>query len=265
MGRPGAFEFAPRNRENARMTVDIHAATDIGLRRTQNEDHHAWWASPTPPEAAVLIVADGMGGARAGEVASQLTVDFVLAGCRESGPRADAAEVKRVVEGANAAVHQESLVHPDRRGMGTTCTVVVLKGRDAVFAHVGDSRAYLVRNRRIEQITRDHSLVAQLVEFHHLTPEEARIDPRRNVVTRSLGVGPVVEVDAGSVNGGLRDGDTLLLCTDGLHGLIEDSELLEHAAGPDLDAGCRALIELAKQRGGHDNITLILARLALDP
>jgi protein phosphatase len=244
------------------MNVQVHARTDIGLRRSQNEDHHAWWVSDAgrADAVAVLVVADGMGGARAGEVASQIAADSVLAGARDLGAAVTPDDLRRVVEAANHIVHEESLANPDRHGMGTTCTALVVRGEEALFAHVGDSRAYLIRQDTIRQLTRDHSLVAQLVEFQHLTPEQAKIDPRRNVVTRSLGVGPTVEVDTGTTR--VENGDTLLLSSDGLHGLVEDDELLQHASDSDLDRACSALVDLAKARGGHDNITVILARVA---
>ena len=146
------------------MNVHVHARTDIGLRRSQNEDHHAWWVSDTGDQA-VLVVADGMGGARAGEVASHIAADSVMAAGRELEHAATPDDLRRIVESANHTVHQESLANPDRHGMGTTCTAMILRGGEAVFAHVGDSRAYLVRDGAILQLTRDHSLVAQLVEF----------------------------------------------------------------------------------------------------
>ncbi len=245
------------------MLTDIHAMTDIGLKRSQNEDHHAvWCAGSGESPACMLVVADGMGGARAGEVASLLAVDHVIAGSRAIAAAAGEDALRDLVQGANALVHADSVANPERRGMGTTCTAVVVHPRAAVFAHVGDSRAYLVRDGGIRQFTRDHSLVAQLVEFQHLTPEQARVDPRRNVVTRSLGVGPEVEIDTGTVV--LTNGDTLLLSSDGLHGLVEDAELLDHARQVDLGAAASGLIELAKSRGGHDNITVILARVRFE-
>jgi serine/threonine protein phosphatase PrpC len=245
------------------MHAEIHALTDIGLKRTQNEDHHAWWSSAAgEPAAAVMVVADGMGGALAGEVASLLTVEYVLAASRAIASTATEESLRQVVEEANTRVHHESVTHAERRGMGTTCTVLIVRPRVALYAHVGDSRAYHVHDGTMRQITRDHSLVAQLVEFQHLTPEEAKVDPRRNVVTRSLGVGPGVEVDTGVVP--LESGDTLLLSSDGLHGLVEDDELLAHAMAADLTKAGTELIELAKARGGPDNITVVLARFRFD-
>lgn len=248
------------------MRVAVKAATDLGLRRKQNEDHHAIWFSDAAGKdgrGTLLIVADGMGGARAGEVASHLAVDTVLNSYRASDAGVPESLV-RAIEDANQVVHHHSLSHPELRGMGTTCTALVIRGREAFVGHVGDSRAYALRDGEIRQLTRDHSLVAQLVQIQQITPEQARTDPRRNVVTRSVGVGESVEVDAERVADDLKMGDTLLLCTDGLHGLVSDPEIAEIASSPDLERACDQFIELARARGGPDNITLIIARVGPD-
>jgi PPM family protein phosphatase len=250
----------------ARMILEVEAATDVGLRRPQNEDSHGQWIPAAAEErnrrGALLVVADGMGGSRAGEVASRLAVDTVLR-CYREAPGLDPLEdLHQAVEAANRVVHDESAAHPEMSGMGTTCTAVVLRGADAYIAHVGDSRAYLVRDGAIRQLTRDHSLVAQLVRDGQLTPEQARVDPRRNVVTRSVGVGPHVEIDADPEPGLLRPGDTLLICSDGLHGVVADDELKAAASKPNLAQGCRDAIALANSRGGPDNITVVMARIA---
>ena len=244
------------------MTVRVGAASDVGLRRSQNEDRFAVW-SPEGPEAAtrgvLLVVADGMGGAMAGEVASQLAVECVLKTYRE-GHGSVVEDLRQSIVAANRVIHEHSREHPELRGMGTTCTTVVLVDGEACFAHVGDSRAYFVRDSAIRQITNDHSLVAQLVEHRHITPEQAKVDPRRNVVTRSVGVSPEVEVDAARFDEPLRAGDTVLLCSDGLHTLVENGEIARIASGPDLDAACAQLIALANERGGSDNITVVIGR-----
>jgi protein phosphatase len=246
------------------MNVQIEAATDIGLRRSQNEDHFATWTSPDPVErerrGVLLAVADGMGGANAGEVASHLAVATAIVAWRESPGVQLPEELASALEAANHAVHTESLAHPDQNGMGTTLTLLAFRGDRACFAHVGDSRAYLVRKGLIHQLTDDHSLVAQLVRDQQLTPQQARVDPRRNVVTRSVGVSAHVEVDAACLEEPLRPGDTLVLSTDGLHGLVEDQEIAAVAANGDLRLACKQLIELARDRGGPDNITVVLAR-----
>jgi len=247
------------------MTIAVKAATDLGLKRSQNEDSHGFWIPEDEARRArrgvLLVVADGMGGSRAGEVASRLAVETVLGVYRSAEDEDVPVVLRRAVEEANRVVHGESVARPDLHGMGTTCTAVVVRGHEAWLAHVGDSRAYLLRQGAIEQLTRDHSLVAQLVRENQLTREEARTDPRRNVVTRSVGVAPEVEVDVEAFPQALRPGDTLLLCSDGLHGLVNDEELAETGSGPDLERSCRELIALARERGGPDNITVLLARL----
>ena len=253
-------------RGEASMMVEVKAATDLGLKRAQNEDSNGQWIPPVADERSrrgvLIVVADGMGGSRAGEVASRLAVETVLSFYREA-PGVDLLEdLHHAVEAANRAVHRESAAHPELSGMGTTCTAVVLRGADAYLAHVGDSRAYLIQDGRIRQLTRDHSLVAQLVRDGQLTPEQAKVDPRRNVVTRSVGVGPHVEIDAEPVPVMLRAGDTVLVCSDGLHGVVADEELKAAASNADLAQGCADAIRLANQRGGPDNITVVLARVA---
>lgn len=246
------------------MTLEIRAATDLGMKRSQNEDSHGFWVSDDPAEreqrGSLVVVADGMGGSRAGEVASRLAVETVIRTYREGQMGSPLDDLYHAVETANHIVHQESVTHPDMNGMGTTCTALVVRGRDAFLAHVGDSRAYLVQGGRLRQLTQDHSLVAQLVRDGQLTPEQARSDPRRNVVTRSVGVGAQVEIDAQRFEALMRDGDTLLLCSDGLHGLVKDEELRVLAEEEILDDGCKRAIAMANSRGGHDNITVVMAR-----
>jgi protein phosphatase len=250
------------------MKVVIRGTSDLGRKRPINEDSHAWLVPGTKEElesrGILLVVADGMGGANAGERASRLAVDTVIKNYREAKTPDPLASLQVSLEAANHAVHTESLSSQSLSGMGTTCTAAVLRDRDLLVGHVGDSRAYLLKDGRISQMTSDHSLVAHLVERGQITPEEARIDPRRNVVTRSVGVGPAVEVDVECFEGALDVGDTVLLCSDGLHGLVTDTEMADLIKGPDLDRACRDLIELANQRGGPDNITVILARLVAD-
>ena len=245
------------------MPLRVGAATDVGLKRSQNEDRFAIWnaeGAQAATRGVLLVVADGMGGAQAGEVASQLAIECVLKTYRE-GANSILDDLEHAVETANHVIHEHSLAHPELRGMGTTCTAVVVRGNEAYFAHVGDSRAYRVRQGGIEQLTADHSLVAQLVEHRHLTPEQAKVDPRRNVVTRSVGVGSEVDVDAAAVDDPLQQGDTLVICSDGLHTLVEDREIAQLASGADVRVACDQLIALANERGGHDNITVVIGRL----
>ena len=234
--------------------VEKAALSDVGRARQGNEDSYL-------ERSPLFAVADGMGGARAGEVASQLAVETVLRVYREDEGEPLTA-LRDALLAANRTVHGESVQHPERDGMGTTCTAVVVREAEGWLAHVGDSRIYRIRAGGIEQLTDDHSLVAQLVRDHHITADQARTDPRRNVVTRSVGIGPQVEVDAEPLPGPLAAGDTLLLCTDGLHGLVTDEELAKLGAGPDLERACSDMIELTRRRGAPDNVSVILARLA---
>jgi len=246
------------------MTVEIRAATDLGMKRSQNEDSHGCWVSEDAGErerrGVLVVVADGMGGSRAGEVASRLAVQTVIQVYRDGRSGNPLDDLYHAVEAANHVVHTESVSHSDMNGMGTTCTALVVRGGDAFLAHVGDSRAYLMQSGRMRQLTQDHSLVAQLVREGQLTAEQARSDPRRNVVTRSVGVSAHVEIDAQRFDSILGEGDTLLLCSDGLHGLVADPELSDLAREASLEDGCKRAIAMANSRGGPDNITVVLAR-----
>jgi protein phosphatase len=242
------------------MTFFVTAATDVGLKRPHNEDHFGYWPEAPAEGGTLLVVADGMGGAQAGEVASRMAVDCVLGSHPEQRGAEALDGLREAVESANALIHQKALAHPEMHGMGTTCTAVVVRGEEVLFAHVGDSRVYLVRRGAIRQLTQDHSLVAQLVLQRHITPEQARSDPRRNVVTRSVGVWPTVEIDAARADDRLQPGDTLLLSTDGLHGVVEDSEIAAIASGPSIENACHELIALVRERGAPDNVTVVLGR-----
>jgi PPM family protein phosphatase len=249
-----------------RMTFRVAMATDVGLRRTQNEDHHGSWIPSSGDElerlGALVVIADGMGGSQAGEVASRLAVETVLKSYRASSGVDPAADLRRAVEEANRTIHDLGRTSFDLGGMGTTLTALVVRGTEAFVAHVGDSRAYLVNRGGISQLTQDHSLVAQLVREHALTAEQARVDPRRNVVTRSVGVGETVEVDAFRVSIPLQIGDTLILCSDGLHGQVTDEEIAAFATEADLGEACQRLISTANQRGGPDNITVVVGQMS---
>ena len=241
------------------------AATDVGRRRHGNEDSYALWVSDGSGRShaadTLLVVCDGMGGSNAGEVASRMAVEAVVREFEEDTSGDAQAALHRAVDTANTEVHEHSRTRQDLQGMGTTCTAVAILGDTLTFAHVGDSRAYLVRSGRMTQITSDHSLVAQLVARGQITAEDARHDPRRNVVTRSVGVGAVVDIDADRMGEPLLPGDTVLVCSDGLHGQLSDEEIAKLASDGSLDRACRTLIALANERGGPDNITVALARI----
>jgi len=247
----------------------IASATDVGRKRTGNEDSHALWVSDDAAVRAkhglLMVVCDGMGGASAGEVASRLAVDTVVERVRAADPADPAGALRGAIEAANDKVHAQASANADQRGMGTTCTAVLLRGREVWIGHVGDSRAYLVRGGKVQKLTKDHSLVAELIEKGHLTEAEAKHDHRRNVVTRSVGALDHVQVDAERVIEKLKAGDALVVCSDGLHGQVTDYEIGMLASEHPPAEACAGLIDLANERGGPDNITAIVVRVGGAP
>ena len=208
----------------------------------------------------LLAVSDGMGGADAGEVASALVVESLRQAMIEAEGKLDWDEAtKQAVERANREVWSAARA-PGRKGMGATVTAVCVKGATAHIAEVGDSRAYLLRGGRVRQVTRDQSFVQYLVDAGALKPEEAANYPMKNVVLQAMGQKPDVQVALGRLE--LRRGDKLLLCSDGLSGKVTAEEMLAKIQqAPSLEAACHALVDLANERGGDDNITVVLARL----
>jgi PPM family protein phosphatase len=246
-------------------TLIVAAATDVGLRRSGNEDSHVLWVGERGRErealGVLLVMADGMGGANAGEVASQLAAAAVLETYRALGAEGPAAALEKAIARANAAVHEQGSQNPAQRGMGTTCTAVAIRGNRLWLGHVGDSRALLVRGDSFRRLTSDHSLVAELVERGHLTPEEALTDSRRNQLTRCVGALPEVQADVMELPEPLLPGDTVVLCSDGLHGLVTEGEIAMIAGDRAPGEACDELIALANERGGPDNITVLIARV----
>jgi PPM family protein phosphatase len=219
-----------------------------GRRRRHNEDAYV----VQPP---LFAVADGMGGAKAGEVASALAADAV----QESGNDGESGEarVAALIEEANRRVFRRASEDREASGMGTTMTVALVEGDEVAIGHVGDSRAYLIRDGRLEQLTDDHSLVAELVRSGKLTPEEAETHPQRSVITRALGTEADVDVDTFSVRS--APGDLFLLCSDGLTSMVDDETILDavERSRADLEEAAKALINAANRGGGEDNITVV--------
>ncbi|HYN91367.1 MAG TPA: Stp1/IreP family PP2C-type Ser/Thr phosphatase, partial [Thermoleophilaceae bacterium] len=231
--------------------IEQAGRTDVGRQRSANEDSLV----VRPP---LFAVADGMGGAKAGEVASAVAVDAVE-GARESGDAAEA-QLASIVREANRRIYDLAVTDESRRGMGTTLTLAKLHGDEVSFAHVGDSRAYRMRGGDLEQLTRDHSLVAELERSGQITPEAAEHHPQRSIITRALGPEPDVEVDTYTLAG--REDDLFLICSDGLTSMISDDEVAAILrSSSSLDAAAEALVRAANQSGGKDNITVILFRL----
>jgi PPM family protein phosphatase len=233
-----------------RIAEQFHAS-DLGRQRQGNEDNYF-------VRAPLFVVADGMGGAQAGEVASEMAVESFERALPD-GPGVGAA-MAEVIRDANHRIHERSHSDEQFAGMGTTVTAAYVGESDVTVAHVGDSRAYLWRGGELTRLTRDHSLVGELVARGKLTEEQAEAHPQRNVITRALGAEPEVDVDVEVF--GARDGDVFLLCSDGLTGMIQEpgaQRVLESMS--DLEQTGRELIAAANAAGGRDNITVILFRL----
>ncbi|HZL48007.1 MAG TPA: Stp1/IreP family PP2C-type Ser/Thr phosphatase [Solirubrobacteraceae bacterium] len=231
--------------------AEQYVGTDTGRQRRANEDSML----ARPP---LFVVADGMGGAQAGEVASRLAVESFQDGLKDT---TDAeASLAAYARAANAGIHELSQVNAEHAGMGTTLTAVYVGAEEVAIAHVGDSRAYCLRGGELLRLTDDHSLVDELIRQGKLTPEEAVEHPQRSVITRALGPEPEVEIDTRSYRA--RDGDIYLLCSDGLTTMVPDARLAEILlAHPSLRDAGEGLIAAANEAGGRDNITVLLLRV----
>ncbi len=260
--------------------ASVFGKTDRGRTRDHNEDTFlvadlsTGNASLLPevreheigPRGSLFMVADGMGGAVAGELASEMAADLIYrhlatqwATDPDSSAERFAFRMREAVELANARIYSYAREHPEVRGMGTTVTAAGVYGDELYLTQIGDSRAYLVRNRAAIQLTKDQSLMQRLVDAGELTEEEAEQSERRNIILQALGPDPQVKVDL--THQTLRRGDTLIICSDGLSGLVRRDEFAgQVAAHADLPSLCGALIDLANERGGPDNITVVAAR-----
>lgn len=245
------------------LRLDVAQLTDVGRKREHNEDNMAYVIPKDPQvmarKGALFIVADGMGGHAAGEVASEIAVDTVSNAYYQDENDDVTTSLLNAIRRANAAIHQRAAENMLRSGMGTTCVAAVLCGNRAYIANVGDSRAYFIRRSQIRQVSQDHSWVAEQVRAGLLTEEQARTHAQRNVITRSLGTQPEVEVDIFSEL--LEEGDSLVLCSDGLSGQVNDDELLRTVDQFVPQESVYHLVERANENGGPDNITAIVVRV----
>jgi PPM family protein phosphatase len=235
--------------------ASIGRESNTGNKRRRNEDSFV----VAPP---LFAVADGMGGAQAGEVASKLA-----AAALEDTDPGSSAGVERIVEliqEANRRVYERSNADPSASGMGTTITAALVEDKKVTFGHVGDSRAYLVRDGAIEQLTEDHSLVNELMKSGKLSAEEAEMHPQRSVITRALGTDPDVDVDTFVVDA--RENDLFLICSDGLTTMVGDDDILEllEKFHDDLDRAAKSLVAAANRAGGEDNITVVAFTIGAD-
>jgi protein phosphatase len=240
------------------MLISCAGDTHVGVVRSDNED-----AFLLDFRQGVFIVADGMGGHAAGEIASEMAVDIIareLGAVRGLSPAQAAERIRRAIRSANAAIFDRTLAEADKRGMGTTTTVLLLFARQYLIGQVGDSRAYLLRNGAFQQLTKDHSYVQEQVDAGLLTLEQARTHPYSNVITRCVGANEEVIPDL--YFGTLQAGDVLLLASDGLTGMLEDEQLAAILRGQGTpEAWVTRMISDANRRGGLDNITAIVVRV----
>jgi PPM family protein phosphatase len=240
--------------------LEVGNLSDVGCVREHNEDSFCYAEPPSDEDFArkgrLAVIADGMGGHRGGEVASGLAVETIRStyfASEASGPE------EALIEALNAAHHairhaaSESV---ELDGMGTTCIATVIRGSELFYVHVGDSRLYLLRDSSISQLTQDHTVVNRLLQQGDITPEQAARHPARGTLTDALGSRDNLGAEAPDAPIPLQAGDMLLLCTDGLHDLVHDHDLADAAYSDSPAGACRKLVELAKSRGGPDNITV---------
>lgn len=242
--------------------MNIWGITDVGAVRHQNQD--SYHIELLAEDMALGIVCDGMGGAKAGNVASQLAVETFLQTAKAQPPEQWRNEPEALLhfaaEQANGAVHFRANVDADCRGMGTTMVAALVVGDRAYILNIGDSRCYLVRPEGITKVTRDHSVVEDLVARGQITPEQARQHPQKNLITRALGAESRLRADL--FRQPMEHGDALLLCSDGLSNMVSDQELLYEVlhGGPAEDC-CRRLLDIALSRGAPDNVTAVLLQM----
>ncbi len=257
---------------NLKGILEIVRMTDVGLRREHNED-----AVASDIETGLVILADGMGGYKAGEVASEIAVLTLVAELRESLPELpvgvkdpdsgllhEARVLRDAVAKANSAIYNVSLSQPQCAGMGTTLVTAVFTDNRVCVGHVGDSRLYRLRGEIFQQLTEDHSLLNEQLKSGLITPEQAKVSNNKNLVTRALGIDPVIDLELHEYD--VQPGDVYLLCSDGLSDLVEDEEiqLTLTALSANLELAAHQLVQMANDNGGKDNISVILVR-ALKP
>ena len=248
--------------------ISAHGVSDVGMRRDHNEDSFL-----VDLDLGLLVVADGMGGHAGGEQASRLAVETIQREVRaardstggaferpsgiEDSPLPDV--MRQAVEAASAAIFDAAQADPELAGMGTTVTAALLDGAHAFVAHVGDSRCYLLRDAKIYQVSEDHSLVNEQIKAGAISPVEARTSRFKYIITRSVGFERTVAVDLMGIE--LQAGDQFVICCDGLSNMVEDAEILSIAGAAPLVEASERLVALANERGGDDNITVIVARV----
>ena len=236
-----------------------YSKTDVGIKRTMNQDSLFCSDSPVGSFRNLFIVADGMGGHKAGDRASRLCIENMVAQVRESASKTPVTIFEEAITYANRAVYESAKEDIEFEGMGTTMVACTLQEDTLYVANIGDSRLYLLRDE-LQQITTDHSLVEEMVKIGNITESEARVHPQKNIITRALGIDEMVQADYFELQ--VREGDVILLCSDGLTNMVEDEEIeyIIHHAGSLEEAGDQ-LIDQANYNGGSDNITAVLVQI----
>ena len=254
---------------NLAKALEIASATHTGMVRSHNED-----AISSDGEVGLAVLADGMGGYNAGEVASGIAVALITSEMRQAIAKTslhslDQADgdlqairlLKGIVAKANTSIYQSASSQPQYAGMGTTLVVALFRDNRLSVAHIGDSRLYRLRDEKLEQITRDHSLLQEQIDSGMITREAARRSQNKNLVTRALGIEPEVEAEIHTYD--VRPGDLYLLCSDGLNDMVEDEdiELTLNAMGSNLPLAANQLVQMANDNGGRDNVSVILIKI----
>ena len=230
----------------------VQLMTDVGNFRKVNEDYIDYYTDDTK---RIYVIADGMGGHNAGEIASKLAVENTISYINSLSQLDDLEEsIRKAVGDSNNKIYELSKSKADLNGMGTTLTACLIKGNDMVIAHVGDSRCYIIKDKAISQVTKDHSLVQQLLDEGSITESEADNHPNRNIITRALGTNSTVDIDVIKMD--IKGIEKIILCTDGLSNLVNEQELYDFVMNK--DDCCAELIELSKSRGTKDNISVIV-------
>lgn len=260
------LELSARGVMRIRPGVELAGMSDIGCQRQNNEDQYAYWEPATDEEFArkgrLAVVADGMGGHEGGQEASRIAVEAIQETFAET-PGGDPQSLLLVgFQTAHQRILQYADGHPELHGMGTTATAIALLDHQLFYAHVGDSRLYLVRGAEISRLTHDHSYVGRLVQNGVISSAEAETHPQRHILTAALGAGGEVLPETPPQPVALQKGDVLVLCTDGLWSLLNEHEIQNIVAGSKPPAACQALIKMTKDRGGPDNITVQVIRVS---
>jgi len=245
--------------------IELAALTDVGCERENNEDRYSYWEPASDEQfrqkGRLALIADGMGGYEGGQEASRIAVE-VVENTYANSPGDPRSVLLASFQAAHYRIQEQAASNPGLHGMGTTCTAAAIVENRLYYAHVGDSRLYLIRDSSISRLTHDHSYVSRLVENGVIRPEDAESHPQRHILTAALGAGAAVVPDSPEHPLALQADDVLLLCSDGLWSQLPEKELEDAVQVENLDRACHAMVDLAKKRGGPDNITVQVLRIS---